>query len=107
MSYLFLAIAVLFEVVGTTFLPMTQNFSRAVPTGFVFISYGVSFYLLTLALRDIPIAIVYATWSGMGVFLISCIGYFIYAQDLQWQAILGMALIVSGVILVNAFSTAH
>lgn len=107
MSYLYLAIAVLFEVAGTTFLPMTQNFTRVLPTGFVFVSYAVSFYLLTLALRDIPIAIVYATWSGMGVFLITCIGYFVYAQHLQWQAVLGMAFIVTGVILVNVFSAAH
>jgi len=107
MAYVFLAIAVMFEVTGTALLPATQNFTRPLPTIATIASYSVSFYLLTLALRDIPLAIVYATWSGMGVFLITCLGYFIYAQQLQWQAVLGMVMIVSGVVLVNVFSGSH
>lgn len=107
MHYVFLAIAVVFEVTGTSLLPMTQNFTRLLMTVISMTCYGISFYFLTLALRDLPVAIVYATWSGMGVFLITCIGYFVYAQHLQWQAMLGMVFIVTGVILVNVFSTAH
>jgi small multidrug resistance pump len=107
MIYFVLAIAVCFEVLGTSMLPATQNFTRFVPTVATLVSYAISFYLLTLALRDIPLAVVYATWSGMGVFLVACIGYFIYAQALQWQTVLGLILIVAGVILVNLYSTLH
>ena len=107
MIYFVLAIAVCFEVLGTSMLPATQNFTRFVPTVATLVSYAISFYLLTLALRDIPLAVVYATWSGMGVFLVACIGYFIYAQALQWQTVLGLILIVAGVILVNLYSSRH
>ena len=107
MIYFVLAIAVCFEVLGTSMLPATQNFTRFVPTVATLVSCAISFYLLTLALRDIPLAVVYATWSGMGVFLVACIGYFIYAQALQWQTVLGLILIVAGVILVNLYSSLH
>lgn len=107
MHYVFLAIAVVFEVTGTSLLPMTQNFTRWLPTTVSMISYGISFYFLTLALRDLPVAIVYATWSGLGVFLITLVGYFVYSQSLQWQAMVGMAFIVLGVVLVTSFSSAH
>ena len=71
MSYMFLAGAILFEVIGTLLLPVTQNFTRAIPTMIMITCYAVAFYCLTFAIRDIPIAIVYAIWSGIGVFLIS------------------------------------
>ena len=67
--------------------------------------YAIAFYCLTFAIRDIPIAIVYAIWSGIGVFLIAIFSAFVYKQLLQWQAIVGLALIVAGVILVNLFSS--
>ncbi len=107
MIYFVLAIAVCFEVLGTSMLPATHNFTRIGPTAATLLSYAVSFYLLTLSLRYIPLAVVYATWSGMGVFLVACIGYFIYAQALQWQTVLGLVLIVVGVILVNIHSSIH
>ena len=107
MIYFVLAIAVCFEVLGTLMLPATQNFTRLAPTVATLVSYAISFYLLTFALRNIPLAVVYATWSGMGVFLVACIGYFIYAQALQWQTVLGLILIIAGVILVNLYSSLH
>jgi small multidrug resistance pump len=69
--------------------------------------YAIAFYCLTFAIREIPIAIVYAIWSGIGVFLIAVFSAFFYKQLLQWRAIVGLALIVSGVVLVNLFSSSH
>ena len=68
------------------------------------VAYILAFYLLTFALEDIPIAIVYSTWAGLGVMLISILGKFLYGQVLQWQTVLGLILIVIGVILVNTFT---
>lgn len=107
MSYLFLFVAITCEVVGTLLLPTTQNFTKPVPTISVLLFYAFSFYCLTYALKTIPLAIAYATWSGLGVFVIALLGYVIYSQILQWQAILGLVLIISGVILVNGYSKLH
>lgn len=107
MSYVFLAGAVIFEVIGTLLLPATQNFTRAMPTAIMIGCYAVAFYCLTFAIRDIPIAIVYAIWSGVGVFLIALFSTLVYKQILQWQAIVGLALIISGVALVNLFSASN
>ena len=88
-------------------LPATQNFTRIVPTVTMILCYAIAFYCLTFAIREIPIAIVYAIWSGIGVFLIAVFSAFFYKQLLQWQAIVGLALTVSGVVLVNLFSSSH
>jgi small multidrug resistance pump len=99
--------AIVCEVIGTLLLPATQNFTRIVPTVTMILCYAIAFYCLTFAIREIPIAIVYAIWSGIGVFLIAVFSAFFYKQLLQWQAIVGLALIVSGVVLVNLFSSSH
>lgn len=104
-SYLFLGGAIVCEVMGTLLLPATQNFTRIAPTITMICCYAIAFYCLTFAIRDIPIAIVYAIWSGIGVFLIAIFSAFVYKQLLQWQAIVGLVLIVAGVILVNLFSS--
>ena len=104
MSYVFLALAIICEVVGTMLLPSSQNFTKLLPS---VVAYILSFYFLTFALRDIPIAVVYASWAGLGVFLVAVLGYFFFNQSLQWQAIAGLCLIVSGVALVNTYSTSH
>ena len=85
-------------------LPVSENFTKPIPTIGHTIAYILAFYFLTFALKSIPIAIVYATWAGLGVFLISILGYFIYEQALQWQSILGLILIVFGVAIVNTFA---
>ena len=103
-TYLFLIGAILCEVAGTMLLPVTQNFTRFVPTTFLTIFYLSAFYLLTFVVNELPIAIVYATWSGLGIFTISILGYIFFKQTLAWQAILGLFLIVIGVILVNSFT---
>ena len=104
-TYLFLFGAVLCEVAGTMLLPATQNFTRLVPTSILAVCYLSAFYLLTFVVNKLPIAIVYATWSGLGIFTIAILGYIFFKQNLSWQAVLGLFFIVLGVILVNSFSS--
>jgi|TARA_Y100001970_G_C13910608_1_gene688325 Membrane transporters of cations and cationic drugs len=104
-TYVFLIAAIFFEVAGTMLLPVTQNFTKLVPTSILAVCYLSAFYLLTFVVNKLPIAIVYATWSGLGVFTIAILGYIFFKQTLSWQAILGLFLIVAGVVLVNSFSS--
>ena len=103
-TYLFLFGAIFCEVAGTMLLPTSNNFSKIVPTFALIILYLIAFYLLTFVVDKLPIAIVYATWSGLGIFTIAILGYIFFKQTLAWQSILGLFLIVIGVILVNTFS---
>ena len=103
-TYLFLAGAVFCEVAGTMLLPVSQNFTKLVPTAALAVFYLLSFYLITFVVDKIPIAIVYATWSGLGVFTVAILGYAFFKQSLSWQGVLGLFLIVIGVVLVNSFS---
>ena len=92
------------EICGTMLLPLTQNFTKVLPSVILGSCYGGAFYFLTFSLSSLPLSVVYATWSGLGVFGISTLSYFLYGQSLPWQAILGLFLIVIGVILVNLFT---
>jgi len=103
-QYVYLLIAVALEVCGTMLLPMSQNFTRPLPTLSLIGCYAASFYCLTFALNTLPIAVVYATWSGLGIFLITLFGYLVFEQALDWRVILGLLLIVTGVILVNSLA---
>ena len=102
-TYLFLIGAILCEVAGTMLLPVSQNFTKLIPTTLLTIFYLTAFYLLTFVVNKLPIAIVYATWSGLGIFTISILGYILFKQTLNWQVITGLFMIILGVILVNAF----
>ena len=103
-TYSLLLIAIFCEVAGTMLLPVSQNFTKLIPTVCLAIFYLASFYLMTFVMDKLPIAIVYATWSGLGIFTIAILGYIFFKQTLSWQAILGMFLIVIGVVLVNSFT---
>ena len=103
-TYAILLVAIFCEVAGTMLLPVSNNFTRVLPTVCLALFYLTSFYLMTFVMDKIPIAIVYATWSGLGVFTIAILGYFFFKQTLVWQAIVGLFLIVLGVILVNSFA---
>jgi small multidrug resistance pump len=103
-TYLFLVGAIFFEVAGTMLLPVSQNFTKLIPTVALATFYLCAFYLLTFVVNKLPIAIVYATWSGLGIFTIAIMGYIFFKQTLVWQAVLGLFLIVIGVILVNSFT---
>ena len=102
--YLFLIGAIFCEVAGTMLLPISQNFTKFIPTFALATFYLTAFYLLTFVVNKLPIAIVYATWSGLGIFTIAILGYIFFKQTLSWQAILGLFLIVMGVVLVNVFT---
>ena len=104
-TYFFLSIAIFCEVAGTMLLPVSQNFTKVIPTFCLTMFYLTSFYLMTFVMDKLPIAIVYATWSGLGVFTIAILGYFFFKQSLAWQSIIGLFLIIIGVILVNSFTS--
>ena len=89
-TYLFLIGAIFCEVAGTMLLPVSQNFTKVIPTTLLAIFYLTAFYLLTFVVNKLPIAIVYATWSGLGIFTIAILGYIFFKQTLAWQAILGL-----------------
>ena len=103
-TYAILLVAIFCEVAGTMLLPVSNNFTKMIPTVCLALFYLTSFYLMTFVMDKIPIAIVYATWSGLGVFTIAILGYFFFKQTLAWQAIAGLFLIVIGVVLVNSFA---
>ena len=103
-TYIFLIAAIFCEVAGTMLLPVTQNFTKLIPTAVLAFFYLSAFYLLTFVADKIPIAIMYATWSGLGIFTIAILGYIFFKQTLAWQAIMGLFLIVIGIILVNSFT---
>ena len=103
-TYSFLLIAIFCEVAGTMLLPVSQNFTKFLPTFALAAFYLTAFYLLTFVVNKLPIAIVYATWSGLGIFTIAILGYIFFKQTLAWQSIVGLFLIVIGVILVNSFT---
>jgi len=92
------------EVLGTTLLQQSQQFTRPWPALGMAVCYGVAFYLLSLALRQMPVGIAYAIWSGLGVVLISIIGVVLFRQKLDLPAILGLVMIVGGVVVINLFS---
>ena len=103
-TYIFLVLAIFCEVAGTMLLPVSQNFTKLIPTSFLGMFYLTALYLLTFVVDKLPIAIVYATWSGLGIFTIAILSYIFFKQTLAWQAILGLFLIVIGVVLVNSFT---
>lgn len=99
-----LAIAIVSEVVATSALRAAEGFTRVVPSVIVVIGYGIAFYCLSLTLKTIPVGVVYAIWSGLGIVLVSIVAYFLYNQKLDLPAIIGMGLIVAGVVVLNLFS---
>ncbi|HAD21520.1 MAG TPA: QacE family quaternary ammonium compound efflux SMR transporter [Opitutae bacterium] len=104
-SYLFLACAIICEVIGTLLLPYSKNFTKLTPSLFLVLFYLLAFVFLSFAVREIPLTIVYATWCGLGIFLVSVLNYFLFSQSLSWQGIVGLVLIVVGVTLVNGFKS--
>lgn len=104
MSYLYLAIAIVSEVIGTAALKASNEFTNLVPSLIVVAGYASAFYFLTLTLRTIPVGIAYAIWAGVGIVLICLVSWILYKQSLDLPAIVGVALIAAGVVLINGFS---
>ncbi len=102
--WIYLSLAIVAEVVGTSFLKSAEGFTRLVPSVAVVVSYVVAFFFLGLALKTLPVGVAYAIWAGVGVALIALVGYAFFGQRLDAPAIVGMALIVAGVVVINVFS---
>lgn len=106
-SYIVLSFAILFEVIGTMLLPSSQNFTKPLPTTILLFSYSISFYFLALVTQKLPLSIVYASWSGIGVFTVALLSYIFYKQTLSWQSVAGLFLIVIGVTIVNIYKSVN
>ena len=104
MAYFYLALAIIAEVIATSSLKASAEFTKLFPSLIVVTGYGIAFYLLTLVLRSIPIGITYAIWSGVGIILVAVVGAIFYKQIPDLPAMIGMALIVSGVVIIHVFS---
>jgi len=102
--WLALAIAIVAEVIGTTALKASNEFTRLLPSLIVVVGYGTAFYFMSISMRVLPVGIMYAIWSGMGIVLISVLGWLVYRQTLDTPAIIGLAFIIGGVIIINVFS---
>lgn len=103
-TYAILVVAIAFEVVGTTFLQQSQQFSRLGPSLGVAVSYAASFWCLSIVLKTLPVGVTYAIWSGLGIVLISAIGWVVFRQRLDTAALVGLGFIVTGILIVNLFS---
>ncbi|MGR3795002.1 DMT family transporter [Vannielia sp. SX4] len=103
-TYLFLVLAIVAETIGTVALPATKGFTRLAPAAVVVVAYAVSFYFLSLTVKVMPVGVVYAIWSGLGIVLIALMGFLLYNQRLDLPAVLGVGLILSGVLVLHLFS---
>ena len=104
MNYLYLAVAIVAEVIGTSALKASDGFTRFAPSAVVAVAYLAAFFFLSLTLRTIPVGVAYAIWSGAGIVLIALIGWLVLKQSLDLPAVLGMGLIVAGVAVIQLFS---
>jgi small multidrug resistance pump len=104
MPYGALITAIVLEVIGTTFLQKSEQFTKLVPTLVMAGCYLGAFYFLSLSLKAIPVGLAYAIWSGLGIVLIATVGYFVFHQSLDLAAMVGVSLIVAGVVIINVFS---
>jgi small multidrug resistance pump len=104
LHWVYLALAIFAEVIGTSFLKLSDGFTKLAPSLAVVVSYVIAFYLLGLALRVLPVGIAYAIWAGVGIALIALIGWVAFGQTLDLAAVLGISLIVAGVIVITLLS---
>lgn len=104
MKFIYLFVAITAEVIATSALKASEQFSKLIPSLIVIAGYMIAFYFLSLTLRTMQVGIAYALWSGVGIVLVSAAGYFLYQQKLDLPAILGISLIIIGVIVINVFS---
>lgn len=105
MIYGLLVLAILAEVVATTFMKLSDGFTRLGPSLVTVAGFAIAFYCLSLALRSLPTGIVYAVWSGLGIVLITLVAWLFQGQRLDLAAVAGMALIIAGVVVMNVFSS--
>ena len=104
LHYLYLMVAVMAETIGTTALQASQQFTKPLPSLIVVLGYGFAFYFMSLTLKFMPVGLVYAIWSGLGILFIAIIGFVVFGQKLDLPAIAGMGLILSGIVVIHLFS---
>lgn len=104
--WVFLGVAIVSEVIGTSALKASEGFTRLAPSLVVIVGYAAAFYFLSITLKTIPVGVAYAIWSGVGVALTALIGWIFFGQTLDTPAVIGLSLIVAGVFVLNAFSRA-
>lgn len=104
MHWLYLGVAILFETIGTTALKASDGMTRLAPALVVVVAYALSFWLLALVLRVIPVGVAYAIWSGLGICLIAVIGWMVFGQRLDTPAVIGLSMIIAGIVVINVFS---
>lgn len=104
-AYASLFLAIVCEVTGSAYLQRSEQFSRLVPSVMTVIFYGCSFYLLSQALKAVPLGVAYAIWAGLGIVLTALVSVLVFKQSLDTPALLGIGLIISGVVVMQAFST--
>jgi len=104
-AYLLLAFAIVSEVIGSTFIVKSEGFTKLVPSLTVLVLYSIAFYLLSQVVKVIPLGVTYAIWAGVGIVLTAFLGFIVFKQSLDLAAMIGIALIISGVIVINLFST--
>lgn len=104
LHHVYLLVAVLLETAGTTALQSSQQFSRLWPTLGAIITYAGAFYFLGMTLKFMPVGIVYALWSGLGITFIAVIGFYFFGQRLDLPAIVGLTLIIVGIVVIQVFS---
>lgn len=104
MPYVYLAISIVAEVVATSALKASDGFSKLWPSVIVVVGYGIAFHFLALTLKTIPVGVAYAIWAGAGVTIVAIVGWLLFGQKLDAPAIIGMAMIVGGVVIMQAFS---
>lgn len=108
MKYVFLGLAIVFEVLGSCFMKSSDGFTKWLPSTVVVVAYITCFYFLSLALRTIPLGVAYAIWAGLGIVLTAAVSVFVFKQKLDLAAIVGIIFIIIGVVIMNFFSkTAH
>lgn len=103
-ALIFLAIAIIAEVIATTALKLSESFTRIAPGVVAIVGYCIAFWCLTIPMKTIPTGIIYAIWSGAGIVLIGSVGWLFLGQKLDFPAILGMLMIIGGVVVINLFS---
>jgi len=103
-NWIYLMIAIVAEVIATSALRASNGFERVLPSVIVVVGYSAAFYFLSMTLKTIPVGVAYAVWSGVGIVLISAVGWVMFGQKLDLGAVVGIALIAAGVIVLNVFS---
>ncbi|MGH7423739.1 MAG: DMT family transporter [Candidatus Methylomirabilales bacterium] len=103
-EYVYLLIAIIAEVMATSSLKASQGFTRLIPSVVVMVGYGAAFYFLSLSLKGIGVGVAYALWSGIGIVLLSVVGVVVFGEKIDLPAVIGFALIVAGVVILNLYS---